>query len=1326
METPPDPGDTKDFRFEKLREFTSWEADKETVVSRVIRGVTVANRFGLAFCICENGFYVINCTDFANLGKNGARLEDSGAFVVRLHGQPVLAAVSSTGLTLAVCFIDDGGLPVAFFYDIRAFSKKDAKVNPFHLIRLSITPAVALRDFSWIPTNEEIFAVVLSDGSLSLFEIKENATNVMGSLPPSGATCLSWSPKGKQFAVGRTDGSVAQYKPDLSLARSIPGPKISVSARNIVWLSTYVFAVAYVQPGNNQPILVILNAPKSGEPIFTNFDDVCMGSSDAKREPYYHLLPVFEWNMLLVASNTAMELAVLSCQSVDQTTGWLQLLLEETGRAEMPLVGSEENFPLGVSLLTCTPFPVIITATTLGVLVLYKIVNQMKTPTGMPLNICSKVELLGSIPGERRQLDIPQPQQRPPVITQATSVPEKKPIFAHPNLSESFSSVKSPLTLSTNQAAKPTLPSPVQPSVPLLVRLALDPCWTKTQKLTSRRLHLRRNQSIRLDQLVRNILRFFFAGMTAAHTTPKPVADPAKIPSGTVQQFLRNISALGKQIEGLSIEREPHKDAELSLHMENLSAAMDSLMSMFNETAIRLNEQEGLLEARLHVVEEALVIIEKCSDSHFLACFRDLPLDPLQQRKYNKLQSNLKEIETKLRSISLGIDFELDTMEAAAVNTEDQFADAKKTIKTIEVAALELQRKLFEIEKEAKKAGLHRRSVRPEVQVSPAEAISRLYPDLTKMASTKLSPAVSLRIRNNIRNSQPRTTKHEVILLRRHVAQEKTSSPTPKPSAKSSFKLDADFSGFNTKAAGDGSSKPIKTEAKNVGASMKTADQTFPEVPEQAVPSAVFSGASFTFGVDKSVGATKPAAATKTSEPKPSANREIETLKSTFGGTPSFGFGAHTSSNVAKTEPATKSTDQNLYQVVVKTPVRILLHERLRRLRLELPVRLLPNTFQCQWESRTAVIPALDLGLFLVVGLWHRQFQLRPVVVPQRKFPSQPNHCRIALPVNLLVLATLRPTVRPSEVHSAQSRALGRQPSLRVPTSTGFGSSFGGGTMTFGFPPPSSASPATTIPEPAKPLWPNAGSAAPSTGFTSFKVDTPAFGGGTVSSSSNPFATQAASSGFPTTGSGFGNFSSFGSKPASGTAGTAAPSGGFGSPFGGGTVTSTFPASNFPAATAAEPAKPMWGSTTTATQPSGFTSFKVDTPAFGGGGFGAPSNPFATQAAASGFPSAGFGASAFGQTPAFGGASGGFGASPSFGSSVQAPSGSAIWNTPGGFAAYASTPGLSFGSVAAQNNQPSGGFGAVTQQQPQQSGGFGFGGGNTGGAPQSNAFTQYR
>lgn len=48
------------------------------------------------------------------------------------------------------------------------------------------------------------------------------------------ATCISWSPKGKQLVAGDIVGQISQYKPEMVLIRTIPAPDDAVSLQGKV------------------------------------------------------------------------------------------------------------------------------------------------------------------------------------------------------------------------------------------------------------------------------------------------------------------------------------------------------------------------------------------------------------------------------------------------------------------------------------------------------------------------------------------------------------------------------------------------------------------------------------------------------------------------------------------------------------------------------------------------------------------------------------------------------------------------------------------------------------------------------------------------------------------------------------------------------------------------------------------------------------------------------------------------------------------------------------------------------------------------------------
>lgn len=67
--------------------------------------------------------------------------------------------------------------------------------------------------------------------------------------------CLCWSPKGKQLVTGNSDGTLTQYKPDLTPAKNIPAPNLfqgaPIEALAVYWISTFMFAVVFKNATDN-------------------------------------------------------------------------------------------------------------------------------------------------------------------------------------------------------------------------------------------------------------------------------------------------------------------------------------------------------------------------------------------------------------------------------------------------------------------------------------------------------------------------------------------------------------------------------------------------------------------------------------------------------------------------------------------------------------------------------------------------------------------------------------------------------------------------------------------------------------------------------------------------------------------------------------------------------------------------------------------------------------------------------------------------------------------------------------------------------------------
>uniref|UniRef100_A0A0N5AY25 Nbas_N domain-containing protein n=1 Tax=Syphacia muris TaxID=451379 RepID=A0A0N5AY25_9BILA len=208
-------------------------------------------------------------------------------------------------------------------------------------------------ELQWNPTVEDSFAVLTSDGVFStyLFDF-----NVCLKVP---GTCLSWSPKGKQVVVGDAGGHLHQFKPDMTLVRTVSPPKDYVSSSNCVglcWLSTTEFLIAYSVANEQDLHISIVTAKKEGLPNWLHFSNVIYC---AKQCPYLqrvYFVPLFQWNIVLCASSRSSEVGVLG----KHDGVWKMWSLNDNSRIEMPLSHqSDDTFPLGICFDTSSEIPVI-------------------------------------------------------------------------------------------------------------------------------------------------------------------------------------------------------------------------------------------------------------------------------------------------------------------------------------------------------------------------------------------------------------------------------------------------------------------------------------------------------------------------------------------------------------------------------------------------------------------------------------------------------------------------------------------------------------------------------------------------------------------------------------------------------------------------------------------------------------------------------------------------------------------------------------------------------------------------------------------------------
>ncbi|KAH8400741.1 hypothetical protein KR009_000711, partial [Drosophila setifemur] len=273
------------------------------------------------------------------------------ARLVPLPSVPNYISCSSDGNLLAVNHTQNG-TSLLSIYSVPSFMTPD--IRPLYSIRLAPEDYVHAVQLLWNPVLPNSLAVVLSNGALGMYALKEGGNFEMHSLDKSQQVkCGCWSPKGKQIVLGFPAGKLQQFKPDLTPAKTLLCPPNVHDAPfdtiGVQWLSTFQFAVIFLQHGEDcNPSLYILNAPKAGTPSYINYYDICY-SLNGPRNHQFLFTHVPQWNVLLVTSANGVEVGIMGTTEAGDTPTWQQFTLLDEARIELPLseATQEETFPLG-------------------------------------------------------------------------------------------------------------------------------------------------------------------------------------------------------------------------------------------------------------------------------------------------------------------------------------------------------------------------------------------------------------------------------------------------------------------------------------------------------------------------------------------------------------------------------------------------------------------------------------------------------------------------------------------------------------------------------------------------------------------------------------------------------------------------------------------------------------------------------------------------------------------------------------------------------------------------------------------------------------------
>ncbi|XP_043575647.1 nuclear pore complex protein Nup214 [Chiloscyllium plagiosum] len=444
----------KNFHFRQMKKIRIFDSPDELPKDRV-NLLTLSNIYGLIFLGGKTGLKILN-TQYLSLvdqseGNINTIIEDPPVMTVNMKLPVHHIGLSCDDFTLSVAMTsEEYGLVIAFF-DVRTFLNKD-KLQKRPFVYYKPEKKCTVTDLKWNPAVNCILAVCISDGSLTILEVTD-VIKQHASLPPTAEiTSLCWSPKGKQLAAGRRNGTVVQYSPVLQEKKIIPCPPFytadnPVQVLDICWISTYVFAVVYVAADGSlesPPELVMVSLAKKDEKQedqFLNFNDLCFGISTERQHHYY--LHYFEsWDLILASSAASIEVSIVARQP--DKVNWEVWVLEDAARAEFPVTdNSDDTMPVGIGVditnqqaiaigneKTFPPSPILILLSTDGLLCPFYMLNSipgMKSPVRSP--VCPHIE------GEREpkpaQVSIPAPSVLMPSHV-ATALPQQSAVAMHP------------------------------------------------------------------------------------------------------------------------------------------------------------------------------------------------------------------------------------------------------------------------------------------------------------------------------------------------------------------------------------------------------------------------------------------------------------------------------------------------------------------------------------------------------------------------------------------------------------------------------------------------------------------------------------------------------------------------------------------------------------------------------------------------------------------------------------------------------------------------------------------------------------------------------
>ena len=205
--------------------------------------------------------------------------------------------------------------------------------------------------------------------------------------------------------MGTNEGTIEQWSyEDESIKMVKFHPKVQnfgslrTKIVHLKWVSSFVFAIVYsvqTESGSYEQILVLKHSKKGEPPLYVNFNDIYNQSENS--ETFYFSELFIQQKILITTTGLANEVVVLANHgNATNPMEWFSAILDETSRAELPLYGVEESYPMGLAIDTSSqsvipsdtsptpPHPILLLLTTKGVLcpfhMIYKGMSELVEP----------------------------------------------------------------------------------------------------------------------------------------------------------------------------------------------------------------------------------------------------------------------------------------------------------------------------------------------------------------------------------------------------------------------------------------------------------------------------------------------------------------------------------------------------------------------------------------------------------------------------------------------------------------------------------------------------------------------------------------------------------------------------------------------------------------------------------------------------------------------------------------------------------------------------------------------------------------------------------